>query len=74
MSKNDSPNIMKRDETYYIAKTFDYTARFYDRTLNKKLGLEFYSLAAKLSGVKESDKVLRETYLVFSFLLLFLSA
>ncbi len=49
---------MKKDETYYIAKTFDYTARFYDRTLNKKLGLEFYSLAAKLSGVKEGDKVL----------------
>ena len=58
MSKNDSPNIMKRDETYYIAKTFDYMARFYDRTSNKKLGLEFYSLAAKLSGVKEGDKVL----------------
>jgi ubiquinone/menaquinone biosynthesis C-methylase UbiE len=48
----------KRDETYYIAKTFDYTARFYDRTLNKKLGHEFYSLAAKLAGVKEGDKVL----------------
>ncbi len=49
---------IKRDETYYIAKTFDYTARFYDRILNKKLGLEFYPLAAKLAGVKESDKVL----------------
>jgi len=48
----------KRDETYYIAKTFDLTARFYDRTLNKKLGHEFYSLAAKLSGVKGGDKVL----------------
>lgn len=49
---------IKRDETYYIAKTFDYMAKRYDRSVKKKFGLEFYSLAAKLSGLKEGDKVL----------------
>lgn len=49
---------MKRDETYYIAKTFDYMAKLYDRSVEKKFGLEFYSLAAKLAGIKEDDKVL----------------
>jgi len=48
----------KRDETYYIAKTFDYMAKRYDRSVEKKFGLEFYSLAAKSAGVKEGDKVL----------------
>jgi len=49
---------IKRDETYYIAKTFDYMAKRYDRSVKKKFGLEFYSLAAKLCGLKEGDKVL----------------
>lgn len=49
---------IKRDETYYIAKTFDYMAKRYDRSVKKKFGLEFYSLAAKISGLKEGDKVL----------------
>ena len=49
---------IKRDETYYIAKTFDYMAKRYDRSVKKKFGLEFYSLTAKLCGLKEGDKVL----------------
>ena len=49
--------MMKKDETYYIAKTFDHIAKRYDRSVEKKFGLEFYSLAAKLAGVKEGDKV-----------------
>jgi len=50
--------MMKKDETYYTAKTFDYIAKRYDRSVEKKFGLEFYSLAAKLAGVEEGDKVL----------------
>ncbi len=49
---------MKRNETYYVAKTFDHVARRYDRFVKRKFGLEFYSLAAKLAGVKEGDKIL----------------
>jgi len=43
-------NKMEKDETYYIVKTFDYTARFYDRTLNKKLGM---LKQAKIKAAKE---------------------
>lgn len=48
----------KKNETYYIAKTFDFTARRYDRSVIRKFGLEFYSLAAELAGAGPGDKVL----------------
>jgi ubiquinone/menaquinone biosynthesis C-methylase UbiE len=49
----------KKDEKYYIAKTFDLVAKSYDKRLKKKkIAYEFYSNAIKYANLKEGYKVL----------------